>query len=527
MVHWRACSLALLPVILSGAASYPMASPAERKQTLQRFREAAKRSVGPRSGDLFALPEQYNFFVEKSYSTPATASVPIKGAWQEIETRGTVHATSWDYDSRIPLVFYGPGYVPAGKTVNAPVTQQDLVPTYAHLLKVEPPEDAAGRPLEEGLKANPLPPKAILTVVFDQGGEAMLRYHPHSTPFVRSLMARGTAFTQARVTHADAETFVGHIGIGTGAYPGKHGVPANNLWLSSRGGRFESVDGETAPSPVLVESPSFADLWLRSTKNRAIVVGQSLADRAAIGMVGHGSLYRKNKKPFLEFFDSNQGVWSTNDRFYALHEALKPFDWKPYAERFTRGTGLWLGHKIDSPSSFRRSAAVSAFEGEAFRAVLAQEPVGQDEVTDLLFLSFKGSDYVGHTYGQESREVEETLQAQDAQLRSVVEQLEEKVGKDRLFVIFTADHGGAPLPELSGGVRLIDQQLLQAIDRKFDHLDNGVPLAEQAGGTQIFLHDRELRANRVTLQEVKSFLKGFKVQGKPFFAEVFTRDELK
>lgn len=526
----RSLSMGVALLFLPGAGTlidvrrYPPATPPEKARVIRAFRDAAMRSVGPRSGDLFALPEKYNYFIDKGNNKTATASVFIGGRRQELATLGTSHATSWDYDARLPFVLYGPGFVKKGQVFDSPIAQQDLVPTYAKLLGIQPPEDAEGRPLTEALLPGAHAPRVILTVVFDQVGSDFLNFHPRAYPFVRSLMQRGSNFTNARIRHADAETFVGHISIGTGAYPGKTSVPANRLWLKSRGETLDTVNGETVPSPILIESPSLADVWLDHTKNEAIVVGQSLADRAAIGMVGHGSLYRKNKKPFLNFFDSQSGGWTTNEKYYSLPESLKEMNFKPYSERLG---GAWLGHSIAQAWEFRRSAAVSAFEGEAFFRTIEQEPVGQDEVTDLLFLSFKGSDYAGHAFGQESLEAEETLRAQDSQFERIFEFLEKKVGKDNLLVAFLADHGGAPLCELSGGTRLVDRTLLGDLDKKFDHLDNGVSLAEHAGGTQIFLNDREMSANGVTLAQVKEFVAGYRVKGRLFFAQVFSKEDLK
>ena len=88
------------------------------------------------------------------------------------------------------------------------------------------------------------------------------------------------------------------------------------------------------------------------------------------------------------------------------------------------------------------------------------------------------------------------------------------------------DHGGGPLPELHGGARLGEDALIAMINQRFDKRDNRRPLALSATSTQIYLDDAELRANGVTPAQVRDWLKGFRPDGKPFFAAVYTRAEI-
>jgi hypothetical protein len=123
-------------------------------------------------------------------------------------------------------------------------------------------------------------------------------------------------------------------------------------------------------------------------------------------------------------------------------------------------------------------------------------------------------------------EVRETLAAEDAQARRVFELLERRVGRENLVVAFTADHGGGLLPELHGGGRVAAEGLMSMINARFDKRANGVPVALTTTSTQIYLDDAELRANGATKAQVRDWLKAFRPDGKPFFAAVFTREEI-
>jgi len=59
---------------------------------------------------------------------------------------GTTHGSPHDYDTNVPLLFYGPPWILPGRIDNA-VVVTDLVPTLAALMKVPVPAAAKGKPL--------------------------------------------------------------------------------------------------------------------------------------------------------------------------------------------------------------------------------------------------------------------------------------------------------------------------------------------------------------------------------------------
>ncbi|HYO80259.1 MAG TPA: alkaline phosphatase family protein [Bryobacteraceae bacterium] len=81
-----------------------------------------------RSSDLFIVSEPYWLF----------------------ESRGTSHGTPYNYDSHVPVVFMGAG-IRAGR-YHQRAAVNDIAPTLAILLDVEPPSGSAGRVLHEMLE---------------------------------------------------------------------------------------------------------------------------------------------------------------------------------------------------------------------------------------------------------------------------------------------------------------------------------------------------------------------------------------
>jgi hypothetical protein len=509
------------PAVSDSAFHYPPPSATELARVKAEFRDAAARSASERSGQIFYLPAKYNMVGTRTGYCDGTTHIHGKF----IKTNGTSHGVTWEYDTHIPIVLWGPGFVREGVRTEAPATQQDLVPTYAHLMGTLPPEDATGRVLKEALKPGAKHPKVILTLVFDQAGEVYYRAHPGLTPNIDRLKREGTYYTSARVTHLDAETGIGHTAIGTGAWPAQTGIPSNSLWMKGLGGERYSFWGENDTSPIFVNSPSLADLWLKKTHNKAMVAGYCYADRAVIGMIGHGSLFRGNKKPYGIFYDEKVGQLTTNEAFYTLPPYLKGLSPKPYLDKLTNGTGVWMQHPIEPKAQVRTTPAYADFDGDNVVSLIEHEPWGTHGVTDLMFVTLKSTDAGGHAYGHESDEAADILADQDKQVGRIVKALADKVGADNVLVALTADHGSTPLQELSHGALLPETRLLGDLNRRFDKVKNGADLFEYASATQLFLNEAEMKRNHLTYEQVKKALLGYKFSGKPFFVDAVTRDE--
>ena len=71
---------------------------------------------------------------------------------------------------------------------------------------------------------------------------------------------------------------------------------------------------------------------------------------------------------------------------------------------------------------------------------------GQDDVTDLLVLSFSATDYVGHRVGPHAQETMDMYLRLDAELARLFDALDDLVGPGAWTVFLSADHGGANVP---------------------------------------------------------------------------------
>ena len=85
---------------------------------------------------------------------------------------------------------------------------------------------------------------------------------------------------------------------------------------------------------------------------------------------------------------------------------------------------------------------------------LAAEQLGSHQATDLLAVSFSSNDYVGHQYGPDSPEVHEMSVRTDHLLAKLFAAVDAAVGAGNVLVVFTADHGVAPVPEVNAARKM-------------------------------------------------------------------------
>ena len=80
---------------------------------------------------------------------------------------------------------------------------------------------------------------------------------------------------------------------------------------------------------------------------------------------------------------------------------------------------------------------------------IVAEKLGQDDVPDLLSVSFSSNDLIGHSWGPDSHEVFDITLRSDRLIAELIARLDRDVGAGNYTLIVTADHGVCPLPELA------------------------------------------------------------------------------
>lgn len=490
-IAWALC---LAGAALAEAAGAARNAPSLRQDFLERF---ARAYFPGRSGQIFLVPREGDFVTGRE---PAYAYM---------------HGSPWPYDTRIPFLISGRAFVRAG-TYSAPVTQQDMAPTLASLLGVPMPATSSGRSQREILKTAAARPRVVMLLVLDGMRVDYFDRHAAVLPVLTRLRREGAWFANARLNQLPTITSIGHATLATGADARLHGIVANSI--------FDEVAGQPADlyaglSPRNLMALTLADVWNARTEGRAVIIGQGTTPRAALPLAGHGACLL-NGRPVLEInYSEKSGAWENGADCYRRPDYLQG---RNASELWEGSDGLWMGHDIASPSAVRASALFSRFETGALKLLIEHEPLGDDDVADLVFVNLKTPDYVAHRYGPDSPELREALAALDRDLGGVVAALDAKVGADRYVLAVSADHGIPPEPDTRLGQRRIyADEIVALIHDRFDSGQKRLVRQYEPENAQLAIDRGRLRELGLDLNALKAYL-----EQQPFVFAAYTEDEV-
>jgi hypothetical protein len=364
---------------------------------------------------------------------------------------GTSHSGPWDYIQKVPIVFYGPGFIsPRGRIeVGREVTLADIAPTVAELLGTSFPRSRPGTAIDEALVPAEarLRPKLVVVVVWDGGGTNVLRAWPHSWPNLRRLMRGGTAILDATVGSSPSNTPPAHTNIGTGAFPNQHGIV--DIDIRRGGDTIDSFDGLSAR---YLEIPTFADLYDAGLDNRPLV-GMFGYSGWHLGMMGAGAESGDKDIAALLATQGDRIVSSSSYRLPSYVNSVPGLedDVRTIDAEDGEIDSAWLGHPVlDDPFEIKHTPAWLLHQTRVIEQILEREGFGADDVPDLFFTNYKAIDLIGHRYNMLSKESESAVRYSDSELGKLETILNRTVGRESWAMIVTADHGQTPMAEATG-----------------------------------------------------------------------------
>jgi len=334
-----------------------------------------------------------------------------------------------------------------------------------------------------------------------------------SMPTLTALRQRSAWFTRAEVNFLPMCTPVGHSTISTGTDPGVHGITGVSVYDSTHR-RNHDLFAERMPQDLM--TLTLADIWQLETAGRAVILAQGSIDRAATPLAGHGACQLNGTPVVLVSYDRQTGAWASNPDCFVLPAYLTDRN----ARTLWQASAEWMGHRIDSTSAVRYSALFPAFEADALIAMIEHEPIGEDDVADLILLNYKCADFVGHKYGPDSDELRVTLGEMDRHLARMLSALEAKVGVNYLLAV-TADHG-MPSKPLSPDRRHFAPAIIDLLHEKFDPEAKQLITSFEPENLQIFVDEDRLQHLGLTLRDLAHFL-----ESQPFLFAVFTNDDVR
>jgi len=330
-------------------------------------------------------------------------------------------------------------------------------------------------------------PKLVVGIVVDQmRWDYLYRYYDRYTNNgFKRMLNEGFTCENTLIDYIPTVTAAGHTCIYTGSVPALHGIAGNEFIIQATGksiyctrdttvqsvGCPPALEGQNSPRNMLTNTVT--DELRLATNFRSKVIGISLKDRGGILPGGHTA-------NAAYWFEDKSGNWITSTYYMndlpqwvkdfnaqKLPETYLKSDWVPvypldtYAQStpdINRYEGKFKG--TDTPSMPVKTSALYKNNLGLIRstpfgntmtldlaiAAINNEKLGQNEVTDFLAVSFSSTDYVGHQFGPNSIEIEDTYLKLDRDFASLFTFLDAKLGKGNYTVFLTADHGAAHNP---------------------------------------------------------------------------------
>jgi hypothetical protein len=418
----------------------------------------------------------------------------------------TSHTGPWDYVQEIPLVFYGPRFVPArGPLLSSTANLTDVYPTLGELLQTKlAPRD--GTVLQEALfPSRRSKPRLAVVIVWDGVGRNVLQRWPGRWPTLRRIAAEGVSYGAATVGSSPSITPASHTTLATGAWPRHHRVTAIKLKLGdSITGAFDDLDPTIAGLSTLADE---VDAAFDDRSKMGLVGWQAWH----LGMLGHGRGWPGGDADLVAIIGPGGRV-AGNDDFYFTPEYLDRVGpgLRARADELDRADGAFDGRWRGRDVLVKQSPAWIAHETDVILEVLKHGDFGGDLVPDLLFVNYKMTDIAGHQDSMESVEMADALEAQDAALDRILTFLEMNVGS--YVVVVTADHGHTPAPASTGAWPVDQDELVRDINRRFGvRAGDSLIAANHASGLWL---DRETSAQfGVDGEDVAVWLNGYTIRG--------------
>ena len=330
-------------------------------------------------------------------------------------------------------------------------------------------------------------PKLVVGIVVDQ-----MRYdyisrfwNGYSEGGFKRLVKGGFNFKNNHYNYAPTSTGPGHASVYTGTTPASHGIIGNDWYDKEIGASVycaadntyasvgtASAAGQMSPNQLL--TTTISDQLKLHTQSRSKVIAIALKDRGAVLPGGHTAdaaywFHGKKEGSWISstFYMEALPSWVTQFNRKVPQQYKKPWELLKSEKAYTQSgldknnyEGAYRGETAavfphDLASLWEANGSYDILKATAYGnsltadfalAALKGENLGKGIDTDFLAVSFSSTDYVGHQFGVNSREIEDTYYRLDLDIERLLKALDAQVGSGNYSLFLTADHAAVQVP---------------------------------------------------------------------------------
>lgn len=400
-----------------------------------------------------------------------------------------------------------------------------------------------------GIANNNSRPKLVVGIVVDQmRWDYLYRYYDKfCNDGFKRLLQDGFSCENTMINYLPSYTAVGHTCIFTGSVPAIHGI-AGNDWIDKKTGKgmyctddstvntVGALGKEGKMSPANLLTTTVTDELRLATNFASKVVGVSLKDRAAILPAGHtanaafwlddasgnmiSSTYYMNQLPeWVSAFNQQQMIQQYMQNEWQTLYPIKTYtqsepDALKFEQKKDNKPNATFPYKLasvyeKSKSTFRYTPFGNTFILDFAKKAMQGYALGKSNATDFLTINCASTDYVGHRFGPNSIEVEDTYLRLDKDLATFFHYLDSAIGKGQYLIFLTADHGAAHAVGFNEEHHIPadiwnDGNIKDSLNA-FLKTEFGIEkLALTISNYQVFLNEEKIKVNQLDREKVRN-----------------------
>ncbi len=393
-------------------------------------------------------------------------------------------------------------------------------------------------------------PKLVVGIVVDQMRyDYLTRFYDHyGAGGFKRIIAQGFNCKNNHFNYAPTSTGPGHTSVHTGTTPATHGVIGNN-WYDKENDETVYCAGDDSyasvgttsnagqMSPHRMTVTTLSDELRLHTQMKGKTIAIALKDRGAVLPGGHtanaaywfhgkeegkwiSSTYYMNELPAWVTDFNSSGVAQSYKKAWTTLKDIKTYkesgpDNNNYEGLFKGETTPTFPHNtaalLDKNKDFdiiKGTPYGNSITADFAIEALEKEELGTDDDTDFLAISFSSTDYVGHKYGVNSKEVQDTYLRLDRDLERLLTALDKTVGEGEYTLFLTADHAAGEVPAYLKDMKIpagyVDYSVSKAKFSEFLKYKYGTEdIVKNFSNLQIFLDHKIIKNLDLDVKEVQ------------------------
>ncbi|CAN0591115.1 unnamed protein product, partial [Ectocarpus sp. 12 AP-2014] len=331
-------------------------------------------------------------------------------------------------------------------------------------------------------------PKLVVGIVVDQMRyDYLTRFYNHyGEGGFKRMISEGFNCKNNHFNYAPTSTGPGHTSVYTGTTPATHGVIGNN-WYDKENDETVYCAGDDSYTSVGTQSnagqmsphrmtvTTVTDELRLHTQMRGKTIAIALKDRGAVLPGGHTAnaaywFHGKDEGNWISssYYMNELPTWVNEFNTSGVAQSYKKAwntlkDISTYTESGSDNNNYEGLLKGESTPTFPHNTSSLLDKNKDFDIIkgtpygnsitadfaieaIDKEALGMDADTDFLAISFSSTDYVGHNYGVNSKEIQDTYLRLDADLERLLNALDKRVGEGEYTVFLSADHAAVEVP---------------------------------------------------------------------------------